>query len=171
MVRNAGKTFQGHLVTSRHVDDLVVMSPDICRACVQVLLKSMYPSGVEFETQSCCDWLDISLRVDCEGELVVSAKQTEPDWVHCRVEKSGKHLPPFLGDPSIDTRRVWGQVKGRAARLRQLKLRPADLYAAVEFDIATWKLAGWPDRHIKIWCFHLRRYPDISLVARRALNA
>ena len=65
---------------------------------------------------------------------------------------------------------MWCQVKGRAARLRQLKLRPAELYAAMEFDIATWKRAVRPPRHIKIWWRHLRRYLDISLVARRVLS-
>ena len=112
-----------------------------------------------------------SLRIDAEGELVISAKQTESDWVYGRANKSGKHvLPPYLGDLSVDTRRMWCQVKGRAARLRQLKLRPAELYTAVKFDIATWQRAGWPYRHIRTWWCYLCRYPDISLVARRVLN-
>ena len=143
-----GKQFKGHLAATRYVDDLVVLSPDMCSGCVKNLLKSVYPSGVEFEAQSGCEWLDMSLRIDPEGELVISAKQTESDWVYGRADKSGKHvLPPYLGDPSVDTRRMWCQVKGRAARLRQLKLRPAELYDAVKFDIATWRRAGWPYRH------------------------
>ena len=166
-----GKQFKGHLAATRHVDDLVVLSPDTCRGCVNNLLKSVYPAGVEFEAQSGCEWLDMSLRIDAEGELVISAKQTESDWVYGRADKSGKHvIPPYLGDPSVDTRRMWCQVKGRAARLRQLKLRPAELYAAVNFHIATWRRAGWPYRHIRTWWCYLCRYPDISLVARRVLN-
>ena len=79
-----GKRLKGHQAATRYVDDLVAMSPDVCRVSVQALLKSVYPSGVEFETQSGCDWLDTSLRIDREGELVVSAKQIEPCWVHGR---------------------------------------------------------------------------------------
>ena len=66
---------------------------------VQVLLESVYPSGVEFERQSSCDWL----RFDREGELVVSAERTVPDWVHGR-----EHFPPFLGNSCIELLDVCG---------------------------------------------------------------
>ena len=96
-----GKHFMGHLVTSKYVDDLVVMSPEKCRDCVQVLLKSVNPSGVEFEAQPGCDWLDMSLRFDREGELVVSAEQTVPDWVHGRVEREENTFHRFWEIPAL----------------------------------------------------------------------
>ena len=70
-----GKQFKGHLAATRYVDDLVVLSPDTCRDCIKNLLKSVYPSGVESEAQSGCEWLDMSLCIDPEGELVISAKK------------------------------------------------------------------------------------------------
>ena len=82
-----GKQFKGHLATTRYVDDLVVLSPDTCRDCITNLLKTVYPAGVEFEAQSGCEWLDMNLRIDAEGELVISAKQTESDWVYGRVTR------------------------------------------------------------------------------------
>ena len=97
-------------------------------------------------------------------------KQTEPDWVYGRADKSGKHVLLRTWVISALTLDACGaKSEGRAARLRQLKLRPAELYDAVKFDTATWRRAGWPYRHLRIWWCYLCPYPDISLVARRVL--
>lgn len=143
----------------RYVDDEILASRILCCACLEAMVYAIHPS-VPFSKEHGSDtgpvpWLDALIEGNRWPPRVLPAP-VEPAWISGQAQNPVKfRVQPWLGIELMNDDLPRGHVRGRLARLTQMRHSDAEFLHAVGADILLLLRSGYPPPIVQgLWRRH-----------------
>lgn len=142
----------------RYVDDAIGVSRRLCAHCVGLWIQSTH-EGIPFEVEhdtlegDTVPWLDAYVHLH-RWPPVITAAEPERAWLAGLDPQPKKfRVPPWMG--RRDEEALRSLLRGRLARLLQMRLGAQAVLQALRYDWEVWARSGWPPAEIaRSWRRH-----------------